>query len=56
MDLNVASPGVYTAIYLLTFGVLTMQLAAGFRQERQELDTILASGIFDRAPNLALLL
>jgi hypothetical protein len=33
-----------------------MQVPADFRQERQELDTILASGIFNRAPNLALLL
>ena len=30
-----------------------MQVAADFRQERHELDTILASGIFNRAPNLA---
>jgi hypothetical protein len=30
-----------------------MQAAADFRQERHELDTILASGILTRAPNLA---
>ena len=30
-----------------------MQAAADFRQERHELDTILASGILNRAPNLA---
>jgi len=30
-----------------------MQAAADFRQERNELDTILASGILSRAPNLA---
>ena len=30
-----------------------MQAAADFRQERHELDTILASGILSRAPNLA---
>jgi hypothetical protein len=30
-----------------------MQTAADYRQERHELDTILASGIFNRAPNLA---
>ena len=33
-----------------------MQAAADFRQERHELDTILASGILNRAPNLAQLL
>ena len=33
-----------------------MQATADFRQERHELDTILASGIFNRAPNLARLL
>src|SRR4051794_30918487 len=33
-----------------------MQATADFRQERQELDTILASGILNRAPNLAHLL
>ena len=33
-----------------------MQAAADFRQERNELDTILASGILNRAPNLAQLL
>jgi hypothetical protein len=33
-----------------------MHPAADFRQERQELDVILASGIFNRAPNLAHLL
>src|SRR6478672_7884721 len=33
-----------------------MQAAADFRQERHELDSILASGIFNRAPNLAQLL
>src|SRR6266568_4873132 len=33
-----------------------MNTTADFRQERHELDTILASGIFNRAPNLALLL
>ncbi len=33
-----------------------MQAAADFRQERRELDTILASGILNRAPNLAQLL
>src|SRR6266567_6408265 len=30
-----------------------MQAAADFRQERHELDSILASGILNRAPNLA---
>src|SRR3954468_24792022 len=30
-----------------------MQAAADFRQERHELDSILASGILSRAPNLA---
>jgi hypothetical protein len=30
-----------------------MQAVADFRQERHELETILASGIFNRAPNLA---
>ncbi len=30
-----------------------MQTAADFRQERNELDALLASGIFNRAPNLA---
>jgi hypothetical protein len=33
-----------------------MQAAADFRQERNELETILASGILNRAPNLAQLL
>jgi len=33
-----------------------MQAAADFRQERHELDAVLASGIFSRAPNLALVL
>ena len=33
-----------------------MQATADFRQERHELDTILASGILNRAPNLAQLL
>lgn len=33
-----------------------MHAAADFRQERHELDAILASGIFSRAPNLALVL
>src|SRR5258708_39410898 len=33
-----------------------MQAAADFRQERHELDTILASGILTRDPNLAQLL
>jgi hypothetical protein len=33
-----------------------MQAPADFRQEREELDVILASGIFNRAPNLAQLL
>ena len=33
-----------------------MQAAVDYRQEKHELDTILASGIFSRAPNLALLL
>ena len=47
MDLNVASPGVYTAMYLLNFGDFMMQATANFRQERHELDTILASGIFN---------
>src|SRR5690242_16806224 len=33
-----------------------MHTAADFRQERLELEALLASGIFNRAPNLALLL
>src|SRR5215471_3850173 len=33
-----------------------MHATADFRQERHELDTVLASGIFNRAPNLELLL
>lgn len=33
-----------------------MQASAEFRQEKHELDAVLASGIFNRAPNLALLL
>jgi len=33
-----------------------MQATADFRQEKHELETILASGIFSRAPNLALVL
>src|ERR1035438_5513926 len=52
-DLNLPSQCVYTATYLGTQGVLLMQAAVDYRQERHELDTILASGIFNRAPNLA---
>ena len=33
-----------------------MHASAEFRQEKHELDAVLASGIFHRAPNLALLL
>src|SRR2546421_2828673 len=33
-----------------------MHAAADFRQQRHELDALLASGIFSRAPNLAQLL
>jgi len=33
-----------------------MRTSSAFEQEKQELESLLASGIFDRAPNLALLL
>src|SRR5579871_5923308 len=46
--------GVYTALHYLRG--TSMHTAADFRQERLELDALLASGIFNRAPNLAQLL
>ena len=54
-DLNVPARGVYTCQHN-DLGVFIMQAAADFRPERHELDAILASGIFNRAPNLAQLL
>jgi hypothetical protein len=40
----------------IRFGNTFMQTAADYAQERSELATILASGIFNRAPNLAMVL
>src|SRR5215472_3193752 len=54
-DLNVPARGVYTCQHN-DLGVFIMQAAADFRPERHELDAILASGIFNRAPNLEQLL